>query len=82
MINNIFNELQQMNTDSLKSPRKLLKDITDFLCSLEPRGFLACLGVRKTIGSQDSVLPPDLWELYEMYNRLNKPISEDEIHNT
>lgn len=51
MINNIFNELNQMNTDAPKSPRKLLKDITDLLCSLEPRGFLACLGVRKTIGS-------------------------------
>jgi len=29
----------------------LQKNICEFLCILEPRGFLTCLGVRRTIGS-------------------------------
>ena len=49
------------------------------MCLLGTRGFLTCLGVRRTIGTQDSVLPPDIDELAEMYNRLNKPLTEEEL---
>ena len=37
--------------DTDKSPRALQKEICDFMCLLGPRGFLTCLGVRRTIGS-------------------------------
>ena len=74
-IGEIFREL----TESNKSPRLLQKDICEFLCLLGTRGFLTCLGVRRTIGTQDSVLPPDIDELTEMYCRLNKPLTEEEL---
>jgi len=50
IIADIFNELTGI-TESNKSPRALQKEICEFLCMLEPRGFLTCLGIRKTIGS-------------------------------
>ena len=74
-ISEIFKELNE----SSKSPRALQKDICEFMCLLGTRGFLTCLGVRRTIGTQDSVLPPDIDELSEMYNRLNKPLTEEEL---
>lgn len=49
------------------------------MCLLGTRGFLTCLGVRRTIGTQDTVLPPDIDELSEMFNRLNKPLTEEEL---
>lgn len=42
-------------------------------------GFLTCLGVRRTKGSQYSVLPPEREDLEHMYNRLNKPLTEEEL---
>lgn len=78
LINEIFGDLIG---SSEKSPRALQKDICEFLCLLEPRGFLTCLGVRKTVGSYDSILPPDLVELEEMYNRPNKIYTEEELAN-
>ena len=74
-IGEIFKELNSSN----KSPRALQKDICEFLCLLGTRGFLACLGLRRTIGTQDSVLPPEREELMEMVNRLNKPLTEEEL---
>jgi hypothetical protein len=50
IIHDIFSEISGTN-ESKKSPRALQKDICEFLCLLEPRGFLSCLGIRKTLGS-------------------------------
>ena len=77
VIADIFKELTGI-TESNKSPRALQKEICEFLCLLEPRGFLTCLGIRKTVGSQDMVLPPEKSDLEDMYNRLNKPLTEEE----
>ena len=76
-ISEIFRELNESN----KSPRALQKDICEFLCLLGTRGFLTCLGLRRTIGTQDSVLPPDTDELLDMINRLNKPLTPEELIN-
>ena len=67
--------------DSQKSPRALQKEICEFLCSLQPSGFLTCLGVRRTVGSQDTVLPPERAEIEHMVNRLNKPLTEEEMRS-
>jgi hypothetical protein len=80
VIADIFNELTGIN-ESNKSPTILQKEICEFLCLLETRGFLTCLGIRKTIGSLDDVLPPDKEDLEHMYNRLNKIQTEEEINN-
>ena len=80
IISYIFKELTGI-TESNKSPRALQREICEFLCLLEPRGFLTCLGIRKTVGSQDTVLPPEKTDLEEMYNRLNKPLTEEEAVN-
>ena len=61
-VSEIFKDITQLNSEN-KSPRALQKNICEFLCILEPRGFLTCLGVRRTIGSQDSVLPPERADL-------------------
>jgi hypothetical protein len=81
VIRDIFKEVQGID-DSSKSPSALQKEICEFLCLLEPRGFLTCLGIRKTIGSQDTVLPPERTELEAMYNRLNKVLTEEELLNS
>lgn len=81
VIRDIFKEVQGID-DSSKSPSALQKEICEFLCLLEPRGFLICLGIRKTIGSQDTVLPPERAELESMYNRLNKVLTEEELLNS
>ena len=69
----------EIHKEANKSPRALQKDMCEFLCLLGARGFLTCLGVRRTIGSQESVLPPEREELVEMLNRLNKPLTEEEL---
>ena len=39
--------------------------------------------MRNTIGSQDTVLPSERDELVHLYNRLNKPLTEEELtHNS
>lgn len=76
----IFKEINNIN-ESNKSPRALQKEICEFLCLLEPKGFLTCLGVRMTIGSQHTVLLPEKEDLTHMFNRLNKPLSEEEMLN-
>ena len=51
-----------------KSPRQLQKELLDFFCNLGPRGFLTCLGLRKTVGSTAEELPPDRKSLIEEFN--------------
>ena len=63
------------------SPRVLQKFILEFLCSIEPRGFLTMLGIRKTVGGQDNMLIPERADLEYMYNRLNRPLSKEEFAN-
>jgi hypothetical protein len=46
---------------------------------LEPRGFLSCLGLRKTVGSSDLALPPERKALLENFNRLYTVLSEEEF---
>ena len=77
-LGDIFKELVSINSSG-KSPRALQKEICEFLCNLEPIGFLTCLGVRRTVGSQYTVLPPEREDLQHMYNRLNKPLTEEEL---
>jgi hypothetical protein len=48
---------------SKADPGKLQKEIEDFLMSMEQRGVLTCLGVRKTSSSVDTCLPPDKHQL-------------------
>ena len=78
LVNQIFKEVETLENDNC-SPRVLQKYILEFLCSIEPSGFLTCLGIRKTVGSQDTVLLPEREDLEYMYNRLNKPLSKDEF---
>ena len=80
IIADIFQELTGVNGSS-KSPRALQKEICEFLCSLEPHGFLLFLGVRRTIGSSQDVLPPEREDLEHMYNRLNKPLTDEELRS-
>ena len=70
VISDIYKEIKNVDKDN--SPALLQKEICEFLCLLGPRGFLTCLGVRKTIGSVDHVLPPDREDLESMFTRLNK----------
>ena len=46
---------------------------------METSGFLTCLGIRSTDHSQYTVLPPSKQDLEHMYNRLNKPLTEEEL---
>ena len=55
LVEAIFFELNQVN----RSPRLLRRDLANFFVAIEPRGFLTCLGLRKTVASQDKELPPD-----------------------
>jgi hypothetical protein len=80
LIMEIIGEVNGFN-DQKKSPRAIQKDICEFLCLLEQRGFLTCLGIRFTIGSYDSILPPDILDLEEMCNRPNKQYTEEEYAN-
>lgn len=62
------------------SPRVLQKLICDFLVSIEPKGFLSCLGIRRTLGSNENCLPPDRSDLEYMFNKLNKILPEKEYN--
>jgi len=46
----LFRELER-HTNENRSPRQLQKEITDFFLAIGPRGFLTCLGLRKTVSS-------------------------------
>lgn len=71
----VFNELRNIEAENC-SPRVLQKLLCEFLCSIEPKGFLTCLGFRTSIGSIDTMLPPDRLDLEYMYTRLNKPLDQ------
>jgi len=47
---------------------KIFSEIKTFLVSLTPRGFLTCLGVRKTPGSKD-VCPCPVNNVFDNFNR-------------
>lgn len=68
-----------MNSAAQKSPRTLQKDICEFLCLLEPIGFLMCLGVRRTTFSENCVLPPEREDLEYWFKRPNILYSEQEL---
>eukprot|EP00350_Pseudokeronopsis_sp_OXSARD2_P009364 CAMPEP_0170558030 /NCGR_PEP_ID=MMETSP0211-20121228/32225_1 /TAXON_ID=311385 /ORGANISM="Pseudokeronopsis sp., Strain OXSARD2" /LENGTH=197 /DNA_ID=CAMNT_0010869583 /DNA_START=303 /DNA_END=896 /DNA_ORIENTATION=+ len=70
----IFNELNQN-----KSPRALQKELIEFFASLEPKGFLVCLGFRKTIGSQEDFIPPDKNAIKECFNKPHKTYTAEEL---
>lgn len=62
----VFRELERCKSEDAigpdaqsRSPRNLLKELTDFMVALQPRGILTCLGVRKTNSSIDEELPPE-----------------------
>ena len=70
----IFKEVNQPH----KSPRALQKELLEFFISLEPYGFLVCLGMRKTIGTQP-ILPPDRNTLLQSFSRLYIVLTEEEL---
>ena len=51
----------------------------DFFVSLAPHGFLVCLGVRKTQGSQEKNLPPDRNCLIDGFTRMYTILTEEEL---
>lgn len=66
LVNDIFHEASQPS----RSPRLLIKQLATFFLELKSRGLLTCLGLRKTVASQDSELPPDKAMLINSFNRL------------
>ena len=48
---------------------------------LEPKGFLLCLGVRRTTFSETCVLPPEREDLEYWFNRPNIIYTEDQLRN-
>ena len=56
----------------------LQKELLEFFISLGPFGFLICLGVRKTTGSQEMVLPSERNKLLDGFNKLHTVLSEEE----
>ena len=78
LIDDIFYEISFIN----RSPRLLLKQLTQFFQQIKPRGFLTCLGLRTTAASQDQ-LPPDRSMLIQCFNRLQTVLDPSErAHNT
>jgi len=61
-----------------ESSQNLVKCAKDFLLSIEPRGLLTCLGLRKTTGSQDFAFPQKS-TLLEAFNRYNTLLDEEEL---
>lgn len=80
LVHQIMKELEMVESDNC-SPRVLQKLICDFLVSIEPRGFLCCLGVRRTVGSYENCLPPDRRDLEYMFNKLNKILPEKDYYD-
>ena len=67
--------------DENHSPRALLKELTDFLVALQPRGILTCLGVRRTNSSTDEQLPPDKNQIILQFNRLYTVLTDEQLLN-
>ncbi|CDW83132.1 UNKNOWN [Stylonychia lemnae] len=74
MVIDVFKEVNQVD----RSPRALQKELLDFFIALEPAGFLLCLGLRRTAGSQD-LLPPERKSLVDSFTRLYMVQTEDEL---
>lgn len=49
-INLVFRELEKCLSES-RSPRQLQKELADLFQLMGARGFLTCLGIRKTVSS-------------------------------
>lgn len=58
--------------------QNLFIEIKDFLVASNPRGFLTCLGIRKTQGSKD-VCPPPLTSVFENFNRRYTVLSAKQL---
>ena len=54
----------------LKNPVDAEKAIKKFMVKVGPRGLLTMLGMRKTVGSQDAVIPTAKY-LLDGFNKLN-----------
>lgn len=74
MVLAIFKEVNQVD----KSPRALQKELLEFFIMLEPAGFLICLGLRRTVGSQE-ILPPERQQLIDAFTRLYIVVTEEEL---
>ena len=55
------------------------RELLEFFISLEPAGFLICLGLRRTIGSSDNSLPPDRKPLIESFSKLYTVLTEEQL---
>lgn len=58
--------------------QNLFLEIKDLLVALNPRGFLTCLGIRKTMGSKD-VCPPPLTSVFDNFNRRFTVLSAKQL---
>lgn len=74
LVHDIFVELGQTG----KSPRILQKELLEFFMALEPSGFLVCLGIRRTVGSQDLTVPPERKNLIDSFIKLHTVLTEEE----
>ena len=63
------------------SPRSLLKELTELIVALQPRGILTCLGVRRTNSSVDEQLPPEKNQLILQFNRLYTVLTDEQLIN-
>ena len=59
----------------------LQKELADFFISINVRGILTCLGIRRTNSSVDQELPPERQQLMVAFNRLYTLLSEDQLKN-
>ena len=55
------------------TPEKVVELVTQLLCGLGTRGILTLLGVRKTVGSKDKMIPP----AEDLIRGFNKPFSRN-----
>ena len=56
----------------------LFIEIKDLLVALKPRGFLTCLGIRKTYSSKD-ICPPPLSNIFDNFNRRYTFLSAEQL---
>jgi len=77
-VNHVFKELEKCVSEN-RSPRQLQKEFADLLQLMGARGFLTCLGIRKTVSSQDIELPPDKQQMLCSFNRLFTILSPEEL---
>eukprot|EP00347_Sterkiella_histriomuscorum_P012099 403369900 len=74
MVLDIFKVLNQADL----SPRALQRELLEFFLALTPSGFLVCLGLRKTVGSQE-LLPPDRKSLVDSFTKPYITLTEEDL---